>query len=63
MARALGLDFGTTNTVAATDPDSRERIIDSLNPKHSIKAVTVEQVFEKVVHQLSTRSDEIIGPI
>jgi len=70
IAAALGVPlvilFGRTNPArvapyrradcfAAVDPDGRGSIIDSPNPKHHIKNITVEQVYQKVRRQLEKR--------
>ncbi|MCX5632604.1 MAG: glycosyltransferase family 9 protein [Phycisphaerae bacterium] len=68
IAAALGvpmvLIFGLTNpsrvgpyrrpqTIAAIDADRREKEIESTNPVHNIKNVTVESVFEVIIRQLN----------
>ena len=70
IAAALGVPlvilFGRTNPArvapyrradcfAAVDPDGRGSIIDSPNPKHHIKNITVEQVYQKVRQQMDNR--------
>jgi heptosyltransferase-1 len=67
IAAALGVPlviiFGTTNparihpyqrpnSVAAVDADKRGCEIESSNPRHTISAVTVDHVFEKVTYEL-----------
>jgi len=69
IAAALGIPmvmlFGRTNPArvapyrrancfAAVDPEGRGTIIDSPDPKHHIKNITVEQVYQKITEQLKT---------
>jgi heptosyltransferase-1 len=69
IAAALGIPmvmlFGRTNPArvapyrrancfVAVDPEGRGSIIDSPDPKHHIKNVTVEQVYQKITEQLKT---------
>ncbi len=60
---SLVMIFGTTNparimpykkpyTVAAVDSENRGTVIESTNPRYTIQAVTIDQVFEKVALQL-----------
>jgi len=44
--------YQTGGCAAAIDPDGRGLAIDSNNPQHDIKAVTVDMVYEKVLAQL-----------
>jgi len=44
--------YGRKNCVAAVEPNSRGFKADSTDPKHDIKAITVDQVFQKVCQQL-----------
>jgi len=44
--------YGRRNAVAAIEPDKRGRQIESWDPRHTIEAVTVEHVLEKVTYQL-----------
>ncbi len=44
--------YGRPNCVAAVEPDGRGFNTDSKNPKHNIKAVTVDEVYQKVCEQL-----------
>jgi len=64
LDKPLVLIFGRSNParvtpyrrkecVVAIEPDSRGLNSDSTDPKHDIKAVTVDQVFQKVSHQLA----------
>ena len=46
------------NSVAAVEPNHRGSAINSANPDHSIEAVSVEDVFEKVVLQLKPISEK-----
>jgi len=46
--------YGRKNAVAAIEPYARGTDINSADPKHDMKAVTVEHVFEKVCHQIET---------
>jgi heptosyltransferase-1 len=45
--------YGRNHCVVAIDPDGREPGIKSTNPKHDIKKITVEQVYEKVCEQMN----------
>ncbi len=45
--------YGRENCVAAVEPDSRGLNADSTDPKHDIKAITVDDVFQKVCEQLN----------
>jgi heptosyltransferase I len=44
--------YGKKNSVAAIDPDGRGFNSDSSDPKHNIKAVTIEEVYQKVCAQI-----------
>ncbi|MGB8225838.1 MAG: glycosyltransferase family 9 protein [Sedimentisphaerales bacterium] len=44
--------YGRPQTVAAIDAGNREKEIESINPAHNIKNVTVESVFEIISRQL-----------
>ncbi len=44
--------YGRPHCVAAVEPNGRGFKADSTNPKHNIKAVTVDEVFQKVCEQL-----------
>jgi lipopolysaccharide heptosyltransferase I len=44
--------YGRTECMVANEPYSRGPKIRSANPEHDIKAITVEQVYQKVVEQL-----------
>jgi len=46
--------YGRKHCVAAIEPESRGLSLNSTNPKHEIKAVTVEQVYQKVCEQLKS---------
>jgi lipopolysaccharide heptosyltransferase I len=71
IAAALGvpvvLIFGPTNPArvhpynrpecaVAVEPDGRGFDADSTDPKHDIKAITVDEVYQKVCEQLNSRS-------
>jgi heptosyltransferase-1 len=43
--------YGRKHCIIAVDPESRGLAINSNNPKHDIKAITVEQVYQKVLEQ------------
>lgn len=45
--------YGRKNSVAAVEPDGRGFKADSADPKHNIKNVTVDEVFQKVCEQLN----------
>jgi len=45
--------YGRKNSFAAVEPFGRGLIINSTDPKHNIKEVTVEDVFKKVCKQLN----------
>jgi lipopolysaccharide heptosyltransferase I len=45
--------YGRNHCVVAVDPDGRGPGIKSTNPKHDIKEITVEQVYEKVCEQMN----------
>ena len=44
--------YGRSETVAAVDADKRGSLVESTNPAHDIKNVTVESVFETISRQL-----------
>lgn len=44
--------YGRPNCVAAVDPTGRGFEADSTDPKHDIKAITVDEVYQKVCEQL-----------
>ncbi len=46
--------YGRPNCVAAVEPDDRGFKADSTDPKHDIKAVTVDEVYQKVCEQLDS---------
>ncbi len=48
--------YGRPNCVAAVEPDGRGFNADSTDPKHDIKAITVDEVYQKVCEQLNSRS-------
>ena len=48
--------YGKKYSVAAVEPDSRGFKADSTNPKHNIKNITVDEVYQKVCEQLNSRS-------
>jgi lipopolysaccharide heptosyltransferase I len=48
--------YGRSSCVAAVEPDSRGFNADSTDPKHDIKAITVDEVYRKVCEQLNSRS-------
>jgi lipopolysaccharide heptosyltransferase I len=45
--------YGRPNCVAAVEPDGRGFDADSTDPKHDIKAVTLDEVYQKVCEQFS----------
>ena len=47
--------YGRKHCIMAVEPESRGLAINSNNPKHDIKAITVEQVYQKVVEQLDNQ--------
>jgi len=47
--------YGRPNCVAAVEPDGRGFEADSTDPKHDIKAITVDEVYRKVCEQLNSR--------
>ena len=47
--------YGRKHCTLAVEPESRGLAINSNNPKHDIKAITVEQVYQKVVEQLDNQ--------
>jgi len=44
--------YGRPHCVAATEPDGRGFKADSTDPKHDIKAITVDEVYQKVCEQM-----------
>jgi lipopolysaccharide heptosyltransferase I len=48
--------YGRSCCVAAVEPDGRGFNADSTDPKHDIKAITVDEVYQKVCEQLNGRS-------
>jgi lipopolysaccharide heptosyltransferase I len=48
--------YGRPNCVAAVEPDGRGFNADSTDPKHDIKAITIDEVYRKVCEQLNSRS-------
>jgi lipopolysaccharide heptosyltransferase I len=44
--------YGRQHCVAAVEPDGRGFDADSIDPKHDIKAITVDEVYQKVCEQL-----------
>jgi heptosyltransferase-1 len=48
--------YGRQHCVAAVEPDGRGFDADSTDPKHDIKAITVDEVYRKVCEQLNSRS-------
>jgi len=46
--------YGRSHCVVAGEPDSRGLKIKSTDPKHSVKAITVDEVYQKVCEQLSS---------
>jgi len=47
--------YGKKQCVVAIDPDLRGLVINSTNPEHDIKNITIEQVFQKVCEQISNK--------
>ncbi|MDD5328180.1 MAG: glycosyltransferase family 9 protein [Phycisphaerae bacterium] len=47
--------YARPNCVAAVEPDGRGFNADSADPKHDIKAITVDEVYQKVCEQLDSR--------
>jgi len=45
--------YGRNNCVAAVEPNGRGLKADSTNPKHNIKAITVDEVYQKVCEQIN----------
>lgn len=77
IAAVLGIPlvilFGRTNPArvapyqradcfAAVDPEGRGSIIDSPDPKHHIKNITVEQVYQKIAEQLKAQQVPPVKP-
>jgi len=48
--------YGRPHCVVAIEPDSRGFKADSTDPKHDIKAITLDEVYQKVCEQLNSRS-------
>ena len=46
--------YGRSNCVAAVEPFDRGFKADSTDPKHNIKAITIDQVYQKVCEQLNS---------
>jgi len=46
--------YGRSNCVAAVEPDGRGFKADSTDPKHNIKAITIDEVYQKVCEQLNS---------
>jgi lipopolysaccharide heptosyltransferase I len=46
--------YGRSRCVAAVEPDSRGFKSDSKDPKHDIRAITVDEVFRKVCEQINS---------
>ncbi len=44
--------YGRSHCVAAVEPTGRGFNADSKDPKHNIKAITVDEVFRKVCEQM-----------
>ena len=51
--------YGRSNCVVAIEPDRRGHKYDSTDPKHDIKGITVEQVYQKVCEQIQKTGDDI----
>jgi len=47
--------YGRKHCIMAIEPESRGLAINSSNPKHNITAITVEQVYQKVLEQLDNQ--------
>jgi lipopolysaccharide heptosyltransferase I len=47
--------YGRKHCVVAIDPDGRGLGINSTDPKHDIKAITVDQVYQKVCEQINNQ--------
>jgi ADP-heptose:LPS heptosyltransferase len=47
--------YGRPHCVAAVEPDGRGFDADSADPKHDIKLITVDEVYQKVCEQLNSR--------
>jgi len=47
--------YGRNHCIMAVEPESRGLAINSNNPKHDIKAITVEQVYQKVLEQIDNQ--------
>ncbi|MHC4072420.1 MAG: glycosyltransferase family 9 protein [Planctomycetota bacterium] len=50
--------YGRKHCVVAIDSDCRGLDINSADPRHDIKAITVDQVYQKVCEQLDSRADK-----
>jgi hypothetical protein len=48
--------YGRKQCVVAIDPEGRGLDINSADPRHDIKAISVELVYEKVCEQLTDRT-------
>ena len=48
--------YGRKHCVVAVEPDGRGLDINSANPRHDIKAITVDQVYQKVCDQINNRT-------
>ncbi len=48
--------YGRKECVVAIDPDGRGLDINSTTPRHDIKAITVEQVYQKVCEQIAQQA-------
>jgi len=46
--------YGRSHCVAAIEPDSRGLKADSANPRHDIKGITVDDVYQKVCEQINS---------
>jgi len=46
--------YGRSHCVAAVEPDGRGLKADSKDPKHNIRAITVDEVFRKVCEQINS---------
>jgi len=47
--------YGRKHCIMAVEPENRGLAINSNNPKHDITAITVEQVYQKVVEQIDNQ--------
>ena len=48
--------YGRPHCIAAAEPNGRGFKADSTNPKHNIKAITVDEVYQKVCEQMEGKS-------